>query len=95
MCGAFPDEGVLELLRIFDRSPSDLVESELRVLLCILVYCFRFICYLLKLRHRLWRKLGLYTRHNYDHFSDISHITWFVSIHEVALFSAHLRHLES
>ena len=46
---AFSDKGVLELLRIFDWPPGDLVESELRVLLGVLVYRFRFLGYLLEL----------------------------------------------
>ena len=95
VCRAFSDKGVLELLRVFDRSPSDLVESELRVLLGVLVYRFRFLSYLLKLRHGLRRQLGLHARHNYDHFTDIAHVARLVAIHEVALLSAHLGHLES
>ena len=95
VCRAFSDKGVLELLRIFDWPPGDLVESELRVLLGVLVYRFRFLGYLLELRHGLRRQLGLHTRHDYDHFADIAHIARLVAIHEVALLSAHLGHLES
>ena len=95
VCRAFSDKGVLELLRVFDRSPSDLVESELRVLLGVLVYRFGFLSYLLKLRHGLRRQLGLHTGHDYDHLADIAHVARLVAIHEVALLSAHLGHLES
>ena len=95
VCRAFSDKGVLELLGVFDWPPGDLVESELRVLLGVLVNRFRFLGYLLKLRHGLRRQLGLHTRHDYDHFTDIAHIARLVAIHEVALLGAHLGHLES